>query len=69
MPGDPDSPLLPRGLSALLCLSAQYPWRQDSIIFSGYKQGAEAQGSLPEVAQTTGKEGIRLGFLRLELAS
>lgn len=34
----------------------------------GVQTGAGMQGSLPEVAQTAGKEAIKLGFLRLELA-
>lgn len=67
MQGDPDSPLLPRGLRALLCLSDQYPWSQDSVTSLEYKQGAEAQRILPEGAWRAGKEGIKLGFLRLEL--
>lgn len=66
-PGAPDNPLQLRGLSAVLCLSAEHTWRQDSIISSQHKQGTEAQGSLPEVAQAVDEEGIKPVFLRLDL--
>lgn len=62
-----ESLLLLRGLSAVLCLSTECSWRQDSIISWQHKQGTEAQQSLPEVVWTAGEEGFRLVFLTLDL--
>lgn len=66
-PWGPRQPSTTQCLSAVLCLSAERTCRRDSIISSQHKQGTEAQGSLPEVAQAVGEEGIKLVFLRLEL--
>lgn len=62
-----ESHLLLRALSAVLCLSTECSWRQDSIISWQHKQGIEAQQSLPEVVWVAGEEGFRLAFLTLDL--